>query len=46
MDRRLLLGKVLRVLHDQESVTEKIDIGATREDKEILSLEEACFCHK
>ena len=25
------------------AVREKIDLGATREDKEILSLEEACF---
>ena len=41
MDRRLLLRKVLRDLHDQESVTEKIDLGATREDKEILDLQEA-----
>ena len=31
MDGRLLLGKVLRVLHDQESVSEKVDPGYTRE---------------
>ena len=46
MNGRLLHGKVLRVLHDRECVTEKIDLGATKEDKEILSLEEACFRHK
>ena len=28
------------------AVTEKIDLGASREEKEILSLAEACFHHK
>ena len=41
LDGRLLLGKVLRVLHNWECGTEKIDLGVTREDKKILDLQEA-----
>ena len=40
-DRRLFIGKVLIVLHNQECVTKKIDLGVTREDKKILDLQEA-----
>ena len=41
LDGRLLLGKVLRVLHNREYVTEKIDLGVAGEDKKILDLQEA-----
>ena len=41
LDGRLFIGKVLRVLHNREGVTKKIDLGVTREDKKILDLQEA-----